>query len=69
MTKQEELSKLIKIADFLDRNELQDEAALIDEVISDESAQPEAYEEDIEIPKEEYDLLQEIYHSFGQSIK
>ncbi len=73
MTKQEKLFRLIKIADFLDRNELTEDAALVDEIISEKSAPSPTENTDtepqLEIPQEEYDLLKQVYLSLGQAIE
>lgn len=56
------LINLIKIADKLDQLGLSDDADIIDSIIEDET-------DVIEVPGEEYDLLQDIYISLGNSLK
>lgn len=56
--------KLVKIADFLDRNEMPEEADLIDEIIREKSDM----EVEIVVPEDDLELLKQIYESLGQSL-
>lgn len=67
MDKQSKLERLIKIADILDRAGQRDEASFIDDLIKDSVRAPDNVE--IEIPEDEYELLNELYNSLGTSLK
>jgi hypothetical protein len=58
----DKINKLIKIADKLDEMGLSDEADFVDSIIEDESAV-------IDIPEDEYELLQSIYSALGKSLE
>jgi hypothetical protein len=56
--------RLIKIADELDRLDMNEDADFIDSLIKDEGT-----DKVIDIPEDEYDLLQDIYKALGESLK
>ncbi len=58
------IKKLIKIADTLDELGKEDEAQLVDEMIKDLSS-----DEEIEIPMDEYEVLQEVMRSLQESLE
>lgn len=67
MTRSEKIKFLIKVADLLDR-EGNSEMADMADIMLQEEAQKESKDLDIEIPQEEFDLLQQIYDALGRSL-
>jgi hypothetical protein len=67
MDKQSRLERLIKIADILDKAGEMEDASFIDQMIKDTVKPQEEIE--IEIPEEEYEILQKLYDSLGSSLK
>lgn len=68
MTRAEKLKFLIKVADMLDREGHLEMANMADEMLKDEALKG-TEDLDIEIPQEEFELLQQVYEALGQSLK
>lgn len=68
MTRAEKLKFLIKVADMLDREGHLEMANMADEMLKDEALK-ETEELVLEIPQEEFELLQQVYEALGQSLK
>lgn len=68
MTRAEKVQFLIKVADMLDREGNSEMADMADQMLKDE-AMKGSEDLDIEIPEEEFDLLQQVYEALGQSLK
>lgn len=67
MKKEAKLKALIKIADLLDRSGETEAADFIDKEIQKVRKEPEEVE--VDIPEEEFDMLQKVYKAFGESLK
>lgn len=69
MTKSERVDFLVKVADFLDRNNQHDLADMADSLLADEVKNSPSKELEVEIPEEEYEILKEIYKALGRSFQ
>jgi hypothetical protein len=67
MTRADKVKFLIKVADMLDRDGQSEMADMADQMLRDEAAKgTEGL--DVEIPQEEFELLQQVYEALGQSL-
>jgi hypothetical protein len=65
----DKISKLIKIADFLDRHNKEDEASFIDDLMAQIKKAEYMEELEVEIPEDELEMLKLVYDSLGKSLE
>jgi len=65
MNLKNKIAKLIKIADYLDKQDMAEDADFIDSLLENEINDTEI---DIEIPSDEYDQIQEISDALSKSL-
>lgn len=65
-TKNEKLDRLIKIADFLDKHDREEDADFVEDLIRDEVGVPREVE--VEVPEEELAQIREVYELMGESL-